>query len=92
MNTFETVTYSLDSRADIDAPTLFQSLKEAHQQGDTTAAAHMFDRWDVPPTVANKLLSGDIPHRIEGRSVVFELPCGDVLPFFPVSAQTDAKH
>ncbi len=89
--TDKTVTYSLTSDRKTDAPSLFRTLSLAYRQGDGRAVSHMFERWDVPANVAERLLSGEIPTRIEGRSVVFELPCCDVVPFVP-SPTTGTKH
>lgn len=87
----KTVVYALSSDAKTDAPSLFRTLQLAHRQGDTRAVTHMFERWDIPAHVAARLLSGDIPTRVEGRAVVFELPCCDVLPFVPTPTQP-TKH
>lgn len=77
------VEYRLNSDGRTDAPSLFRTLQLAHRQGDARAVTHMFERWNIPPSVAVPLLEGKIPARIENRSVVFELPCADVLPFVP---------
>lgn len=86
-----TVTYALSSDSKVDAPSLFRTLALAYRQGDSRAVTHLFERWDVPAHVGERLLSGDIPTRIEGRSVVFELPCCDVVPFVPTPKQS-TKH
>lgn len=92
MNTYtDTVIYELSSDSKIDAPSLFRTLSLAYRQGDSRAVTHLFERWDVPAHVGARLLSGDIPTRIEGRSVVFELPCCDVVPFVP-TANRSTKH
>ena len=70
-----------------NAPRLFKALQSLAKTNHPRAIAMMCDAWDCPAWVAEGLLTGEIPSRIEGEAVAYDLPSAAIIPLHPSNSK-----